>query len=307
MLMALGSGGRIAAERADRAVAHRCPGCGSAVALKRGPVVVAHFAHAPGHACAWAGGETAEHLAAKHTLGRAFALRGLTVDLEAEVVSGEGDRRADILVRDPASGRRVAIEVQHSALALEAIERRTRAYAAAGVGVIWVPTIDPARLGARWLGPGNLRVIDRYAVPAWQRFAFAYHGVLWFWHAGALWRGALHDNWVAQKSDDNDADGSPWKRSTRWSGLTLEGPFRPDALKIKARAQRIEPYERFALPPGHAANFVVAGKIAAGTAPATTVWSVRAGRTVPTLAIVGTRPRACPDRAPALRPFRRAA
>ena len=298
--MALGLGGRIAADDAARSDAHCCPGCGAAVHLKRGTIIVAHFAHRRGLACAWARGETVQHMAAKRALAGAFAARGLEVAIEAELLSSEGDRRADVLVARPGGGVRVAIEVQHSALALGAIERRTRAYAAAGVGVIWVPTLDLARYKARALPGSGLRAIDRYVAPPWQRFAAAYHGVLWFWANGALWRGWLDDAWVARPSTHED-DGSAWQRSRRWSGLTLQGPFAPLALRIAPRANALEPHERFAMPRGHAANFVLEGEAGMDPAPTALLWSANVAA-APQLALT---PRAIRgEAAPVVRPAR---
>lgn len=277
MLMAVGPGGRTAAHAAVRGDAFRCLACGSAVLLKRGSRVVAHFAHARAAACSWAHGETLVHLNAKASLARAFTDRGLDVALEVELLSSGGDRRADVLVRNPDTGARVAIEIQHSALPLDAIERRTRAYAAAGVPVIWIATLDWKRASWRTLGRGT-RIIDRFAAAPWQRFAAAYHGQLWFWADGQLWRGWLQDTWVAQSTDE-----SGWSRSGRWSSLTLEGPFAPARVRIAARAARIEAHEAFALPAGFCANLVAPGSRAGAGAPTTTEWHNREGAFKPTI------------------------
>jgi|GEM_PF-1436462 len=284
MLMALGPSGRIAAASAQRPFAYYCPGCTGPVTLKRGRIVTPHFAHAPEARCAYAHAETAQHLAAKAQLAAAFMRRGLRVELEAEVLSSEGDRRADILVHDPLSRMRVAIEVQHSALSVEAIERRTRAYAAAGVPVIWIATLDLHRLQPRKLSASRLLAVDRYPVAPWKRFAAAYHGVLWFWNDGALWRGWLDDAWTGRRSHEDDPDPS-WSRSRRWGGLTLDGPYAPDALRIARRASRIEPHEDFAFPTGFAANFVVRIERTQARSPALTAWTDRHGRVTPSLSI----------------------
>ncbi len=275
MLMALGPTGRVEAYAAAHGNAHHCFGCGRALVLKRGGQIVAHFAHAPDAACAWARGETPTHLAAKAALALAFAQRGLAVEIEAEVLSGAGDRRADILVRHPETGARFAIEVQHSALGLEAIEARTRAYAAAGVPVIWIATLDWSKLTWRGLA-GGLRLSERYAPPPWQRFAAAYHGQLWFWAEGALWRGWLDEAWMARGKTE-----AGWVPSRRWSALTLEGPFAPEAVRIAARAVRVEPHESYAFPPGFAPNLVASGGRSGDAMPTIIRWESRASDSIP--------------------------
>ncbi len=295
--MAAGPDGRIAAERAARGVAYRCSQCGQGATLKRGSRVTAHFAHRAASACLWAHGETAEHREAKAAFARAFAARGLDVALEAEVLSGGGDRRADVLVRDPRTGARVAIEIQHSAISPEQIEARTRAYAAAGVKVIWIPTLG--QTAPRPLARARLHAVDRYAVPAWQRFAAAYHGTLWFWHAGAVWRGWLDQAWVAGAGRGEDG-GEGWRPSRRWQSLTLEGPFDPSGLRIAPSFNRIEAHEEFALGQGFAANFVLAGERARNTAPTAMAWRdrhARGGRRAPHLEIIARPARTGASRA----------
>ncbi len=295
MLMAAGPDGRVAAENAARGVVHLCPQCGAAVTLKRGPIVTAHFSHAPASECAWASPESEQHRGAKHALAAAFAARGLWIELEAEILSSEGDRRADVLVHAPGNGGRVAIEVQHSALGIDAIERRTRAYAAAGVGVIWVGTLDLGQLAPRALAGSRLLAVDRYAIPAWQRFAAQYHGVLWFWSDGAFWRGWIDDAWTAPGRSPRDRD-DPWRTSRRWGALTLDGPFAPEALRIVRRANAVEPHERFSMPTGFAANFVLAHEGAQVSAPTTVGWHDHAGAVVPRLVALATLRASSPAR-----------
>ena len=282
--MGMSAGGRIAADRALRAGAYHCAECGGPLVLKRGAIVVAHFAHARAASeCAWAHGETIEHLSAKAAIAAAFAARGIDASMEVPVLSTEGDRRADVLIHDPRGGA-VAIEVQHSALDEEAIARRTRAYAAAGLGVVWVATLGPALLAAARAVAPRRRVLGRYAAPAWQQYAAAYNGALWFWCDGALWRGWFEDVWLAR--EDADAPGAdPWQRSRRWRELTLEGPFEPDALRIARRGHRLALHERFAWPGDYAAAFVIgaeravpasASAIPPGMSPASAAVSIAA-------------------------------
>lgn len=280
MLVAMDATNRLTvADLAERTVAYRCPQCDDVVVIKRGTMVAAHFAHRADSACAWAKGETAQHLAAKSAIAASFGARGLLVRLEAEVLSCVGDRRADVLVEHPANGARVAIEIQHSPLDLNAIQDRTRAYCAANVAVIWVPTLDRKNLNLRSIG-GDVLVAERYSVPGWQRFAAAYHGMLWFWMDGALWRGWLDDAWIPAPTRDPLA-GEGWMPSRRWAVLTIEGPFVPASLRIQLRLNVLRSHETFQFPPGPSAHFVVDGEPKKDFTPAMCAWRERDGRSSP--------------------------
>ncbi len=55
-----------------------CPACGGPVLLKRGRVVIAHFAHRPGAEC-WSEPESVHHLRAQHLLATRFRGHGYRV------------------------------------------------------------------------------------------------------------------------------------------------------------------------------------------------------------------------------------
>jgi len=157
---------------------------------------------------------------------------------------------------------------------LDAIDRRTRAYHAAGVPVVWLATLDLARAAWHRLGP-RLIAIERYAAPAWQHYAAALHGALWFWIDGQLWRGRLDHAWVARPTQDL-AEGD-WSVSRRWSTLTLEGPFAPEATRLTVGRRDHEVHETFALPAGRTARLVAIDETAAPNTvePRWTDWEMR--------------------------------
>lgn len=263
MLIALGSHGRIAATDAARLDTHACPCCGAPVRLKRGRQIVAHFAHVARAACP-ATGETAAHLGAKLTMAAALRGRGVHAALEVPVLSGEGDRRADVLATCPRTGARAAIEVQHSALPLEAIAARTAAYDAAGVDVIWMGTLDDTALArASPRGPDGTRRVARYAAPAWQRFAEAMAGAIWFVAGDALWRGRFEPAWVKAGRRDRLDDDDAWMPARRAHDLVLEGPFAPGSVLLKLRAHRTQPHESFAVGNRIRPNLIAPGQAAA--------------------------------------------
>ena len=105
------------------------------------------FGHRAGTACAYAARETWERQQAKEDFAAAFRARGLACEVEADVLSSEGDRRADVLLHAPGDAFRLALEIQHSVVDYATLERCTQAYLAAGVPVAWLAVLDRKRLG----------------------------------------------------------------------------------------------------------------------------------------------------------------
>ena len=130
MLVALDQQQRvIEAAVADRAEEYLCPECGAPVRLRRGSIVMAHFAHVVRTPSCTLAGETEAHLWMKQCL-RGF----LGVDhtqVEQALIPGH---RADVVV--PA--QRLVIECQVSPIALPEWERRTRDYNQQGYAMLWV-------------------------------------------------------------------------------------------------------------------------------------------------------------------------
>ena len=151
MLVAVARGTRVEAWAAEKGPAYACPNCHLEVILRKGQLVTHHFAHKPPVTCSWGKGETEAHRKAKKVLHDAMTARGLRAGVECEVLSTEGDRRADVLVWGRKGESRVAFEVQHQPLDYNTIERRTRAYAATGVRVCGRPIRSEAvgEVGAR--------------------------------------------------------------------------------------------------------------------------------------------------------------
>jgi hypothetical protein len=206
----------VVATEVDRGPEYRCPGpaCNQLVTIKKGSKLIHHFAHQPDASCAYGRGETLAHLQAKLMLRDNFRRRGLQADVERVVLSSESDRRADGLVSKPNTDRRMAIEVQHSYLSVADIERRTKAYMAAGVPVIWIGLMNWGRLGGGDQSLNGYYVMD-YRLCDWEKWAHDYN-------AGNVWL-----------LDVNLSGGRMWR--AWWSGgsTILEGPFKIQSLHIK--------------------------------------------------------------------------
>lgn len=264
----LANGSRVEAAEANKANQHLCPGCKVQVTLAQGRIRRAYFAHRPGSTCVYADGETKEHQEAKEALLRAFRGRGLSSDVEVEVLSIDGDRRADVIVHSPRGATRVAVEIQHSPLLFPSLEARTKAYISAETPVVWVAILPTRKLNPERIVGTNLVRSTQYAAPVWQRWMHDYHGHLWFYQCGErkLWRGWFRDHFLYQNEsswfEDGDERTSPggWYPSERWRDLYLEGPFDPKQVLIR-RLKRVErKLPTHVLPGGISAEFVVSGE-----------------------------------------------
>lgn len=119
------TGDHVEAARDLGADDYRCPMCGSAVVLKRGQKVAAHFAHAPDSACPASEAESWRHLMAKQLLVE--AMTDLGWEARAEIVHQAHGRRVDVGVKAPGpdgSMVYIAIEVQDSAIQVDTMKER---------------------------------------------------------------------------------------------------------------------------------------------------------------------------------------
>lgn len=265
MLVAMTEERRVEAFDVEKGPEFRCPNCEQVVVLKKGRIKIAHFAHKPPTACTWASGETQAHMAAKRFLREGFSTRGLTAQLEVPVLSSGGDRRADVLVTASDGVRRVAIEVQHQPIDYDKIYRRTAAYIAAGVPVIWVAILndtvwsDAEQSGRDW-------IISRFAPRPWQKWVHAYGlGELWFIDvsSGKLWKGKFsasiihveHTSWYDSYGNEESAGGYD-RYSKRWKTLTLSGPYDPATVLMNSHYKPAWSGRDFSLPDGQRAFFI---------------------------------------------------
>lgn len=155
-----------------------CAACHSEVILRKGAERSGHFAHEPAARYPTsAGEESALHRACKQEIHAALAAELPDGRWEVErTLPARRDRdiaeaRPDISGR--VRGSPVAIEVQASALAIESILQRTRAYAQRRINVLWVVPL-PEQLADDGIRP---RLHERY-------FHSLYLGRTYYWWPG---------------------------------------------------------------------------------------------------------------------------
>ena len=248
---------------ANKGPSYRCPNCGADVILKQGRIVIHHFAHKPPTDCTWASGETREHLLAKTQIRDAFRARGYQADYEVEVLSVAGDRRADVLVTN-ARGVRVAIEIQHTPILYDAIERRTEAYMSAGVPVIWVAILSGKMKEEAETVSDGLR-IEQYVIRPWEKWVHAYYFKnLWYIDPDdqSLWLGVFADyhidvpisSWYNEYAEEQSSGGYS-RISKKWKILDLHGPKHLSKIRISVDSRKAWQSKTFNLPGGRFANF----------------------------------------------------
>jgi hypothetical protein len=144
--------------------------CRELLVLKRGRVVIAHFAHRPGASRCDAAGESIRHMRAKTLLAQRFTAQGYDVVLEEP---HPGGRRVDVAVTltdRVGRRRRIAVEVQDSPISVDEVKRRTRADRAAGFfATVWVFTTDRLPNVRRCLPDWECRLPEevRYLTNRW--------------------------------------------------------------------------------------------------------------------------------------------
>ncbi len=263
MLVALHEQQRVDAFGAVKGPKYLCPNCRAEVILKQGRIVIHHFAHKPPTDCSWARGETREHLLAKTVIRDAFRERGYQAEYEVEVLSGSGDRRADVLLTN-GSGKRVAVEVQHTPILYDAIERRTGGYIAARVPVIWVGILSGKMKDDALPVKAGLE-IEQYVIRPWEKWAHAYYfKELWYIdpQERTLWKGQFSDylidvestSWYNEYGEEQYAGGYS-RISRKWKTLTLTGPVPLSEAKIGLKSRKAWESNTFKLPRGQFAHF----------------------------------------------------
>ena len=130
---------RISASDYTRIIPVSCPGCNEPVFLKKGPKIMAHFAHYAGAEChQFSEGETTQHLLGKQRLFEWLTKLNIPVEMEAWLP--ELKQRPDLLVTY--QNRRIALEYQCSPIPFARLKERTDGYMSKGYEVYWICGMD---------------------------------------------------------------------------------------------------------------------------------------------------------------------
>jgi hypothetical protein len=266
MLVALIEGNRITAAAAQRGGVFVCPSCNKALVLKKGRVVVHHFAHKPPILCDWARGETLAHLEAKRVVHEALMARGVRAELEFSVETLPGDRRADVMAWSP-KGQMIAIELQHTSISAEEIAERAFAYARAGAAQMWISFL-PASVWKEALDKGDgTWLVRRFAPKQFEHWIDGLTAKAGRWMYEPLGK----QFWlVKMASHEVHEDETIWyapggiehyraartKVSKKYRDLVLTGPYQLYALRIALRRRKAFTTKTGQWPAGAIANFV---------------------------------------------------
>jgi Competence protein CoiA-like family len=239
----------VEASNALKKGAYCCRNCNEQVILAKGQKRRAHFRHGRNSLCAYGVGETWQHEEAKAAILEAARSRGLVAIPEVPVLSFDGDRRADVLIFAPQvhppiadDKRRLAFEVQYSAIDSSNLVARTSAYMTAGVPVIWIPVIDQRKFKDLYrVRNTNLCCAAEYSTPFWVESIQSMHGHLWLYvpESKGFWRGWLLTHWRWKNySEGYDSDGNQhtggnhYVAAAKTRDLFLEGPYEFKVLKL---------------------------------------------------------------------------
>lgn len=263
MLVAKLNETKIEAFIAQRGPEYRCPSCSGVVVLKKGRMVIDHFAHKPPTDCAWAKGETRAHLEAKSFVFEALIERGLRAEIEKVVDTLHGDRRADVMVWSP-NGCRVAFELQHTPIELNEIEARSFSYARAGIAQIWIPFLRETVWSDGEANEGGW-FVERYSPRPFERWVHGLNGKngMWMYDPAEkkFWLADMkahqmyieETSWYTEGGEEDSAGGySRW--SKRYRELTLKGPFEFQNLRIRLKYRESFSTKRYNWPAGYVAR-----------------------------------------------------
>lgn len=191
MLSAHGKNGTVIAWEAQQEDGpFLCPGCRQSVILKKGYINVHHFAHKPGAECPYSDyhqGESLQHLGTKKAIYDALKNHPRVSHLQLERYLGPVRPDISFYLGDTP----VAIEMQISPIAPDAMSRRTREYTRRGIALLWIFPFDEEEVrDGRGCG-----------IRSWERYIHSlYQGTVYYWVSGELLQPVHFENSVNEES-----------------------------------------------------------------------------------------------------------
>jgi competence protein CoiA len=251
---------KIEATTADRGPHYHCPGCRNEVILKRGRIKIAHFAHKPPVECDWAKGETIEHMQAKLAFCNALSRHYSHVEVEKVIPALPQDRRADVFLLN-GQNEKCVIEIQHTAISLDDIERRSATYARENIAQLWVVLISPKKLMAGEQRDRGI-CIEKYPARPFERWisGLQYGNMLYF-DGERLWKGRLLKNlidvpesiWYDEYGQE-ETRGGYTKISKRWKNLVLTGSINMNGLRFNLKSRQQTSLDKYKWPKAKVLN-----------------------------------------------------
>lgn len=148
-----------------------CPECEEEVILKKGSIVIPHFAHFPEASCTYGTGESDQHRQGKYEIYEALRKHPDVSHLQVERYLKEV--RPDVCFLWQRKWK-VAIELQLSAISPDEIAYRTRCYADKNIWVLWITPYHH-----------NISGLTPYRTRVWERYLHAlYFGKVYYWSDG---------------------------------------------------------------------------------------------------------------------------
>jgi hypothetical protein len=198
----------------------------------------------------------------------ADSLRAAGHNAQLEVICG--DNRADVLLTD-SKGRRLAIELQHTNISIDEIERRAGTYAQSGIAQLWIPFLRGGSVvGA--ISQGSL-IVERYPARPFEKWVHGFGmGSMWLYDADTqgLYRGVLKPHVIEVEAKvwpiggrfecgelvtEYDSSGGYSYNSRRWRELHLEGPFQTHELRVTVSQRRAFAASGYSWPAAAVGNF----------------------------------------------------
>ncbi len=220
-----------------------CPACNRDVILKKGTIVIHHFAHKPDSDCAYGQGETRAHMEAKYGIRDLLKSHPKVKTVELEWTLADGCR-ADVYVEF--GSKKLAIELQRSQQTEAETIRRTTRYNDQGVAVLWVavPAIQKISGNDRKSWGYQTSFVEHYRASAMERFFSGLHLGTYF-----LWRSDTRTLHKAQlERAIREVDGKGWGAdyTTTYKDrrdLHLSKPLAATGLGVKI--QQVKPWKHF--------------------------------------------------------------
>lgn len=234
MLMALLNEVHVLARDSEKGSTYHCPECSREVTLKKGRKKVHHFAHKPPVTCYYAAGETEAHMKSKLDFYDHFKSLGLDATVEYPVSFNEVRSRADVCVLNTRKGIAAALEIQHTTLSLDEIERRTKNYNTLGMAVGWIPLLDLDKYEVNTDSKAGW-VIEKYSPKPFELWVEEFNnGRVWFYEykENTLWEGIFTPYMIDVPYSEFYEQGGTLatfggysKPSKRWRTLTINGMY----------------------------------------------------------------------------------